>query len=375
MQRDGGVPVRDTATQLGRRMQRRVLRKVASTAAGQAMGLSKMLGFLDAPTPDDVFGFDLPLIGWAGATNGEPVRVRAVIEGIELCDLATSEARVDVSVRHPGIASMCGFNTRVRRPPLPDRDTYCMEVEAYTPTRREIVASVTVRWLPQDRVPHHRHDYRRTWESVVDSNVTARYAVAGFHGDEEWQRNGRISADTLIARLDIGPNDVVLEVGCGAGRVGTHLLSHCAKWIGADVSSAMLEAARAELGDRPNLELVQLDGSDLGPIADASVDRAYCTVVFMHLEEWDRFRYVQEMHRVLRPGGRIYVDNFDLMSDEGWDLFESTSRIPPEIRPLNVSKSSTALELRRYLQKAGFEDIELRPEGLFITASGRKPGA
>ena len=49
------------------------------------------------------------------------------------------------------------------------------------------------------------------------------------------------------------------------------------------------------------MELVEISGYDLSGVADASVDVVYCTVVFMHLESWDRYNYISEAFRVLRP--------------------------------------------------------------------------
>jgi hypothetical protein len=40
-----------------------------------------------------------------------------------------------------------------------------------------------------------------------------------------------------------------------------------------------------------------------------------------HLDEIDRWRYVQESFRVLRPGGRLFVDTIDIESNEGWGMF------------------------------------------------------
>jgi hypothetical protein len=42
--------------------------------------------------------------------------------------------------------------------------------------------------------------------------------------------------------------------------------------------------------------------------------------VFMHLEPWDQNNCVLEAFRVLRPKGRIYVDNINLCSDGGWGV-------------------------------------------------------
>ena len=108
------------------------------------------------------------------------------------------------------------------------------------------------------------------------------------------------------------------------------------------------------------------------PSKDASVDVAYCTGVFMHLDEWDRFRYVTEAFRVLRAGGRLYIDNFNLLSEEGWTLFESLCRLDPVARPANISKSSTPEELRLYATRAGFANVRVRTGGLWVSVFGEK---
>jgi ubiquinone/menaquinone biosynthesis C-methylase UbiE len=118
---------------------------------------------------------------------------------------------------------------------------------------------------------------------------------------------------------------------------------------------------------------VEVSGYDLAPIPSASVDVVYCTVVFMHLDEWDRFNYIAEGMRVLRPGGRMLVDNFNLQSDEGWRLFEELRRLDPRQRPSHISKSSTPQELYEYFRRAGFASIEQEQSGMWAVVWGRKP--
>ena len=56
--------------------------------------------------------------------------------------------------------------------------------------------------------------------------------------------------------------------------------------------------------------------------------RRLCTVVFMHLYEWDRYRYVQEAMRVLKPRGRCSFDTVDIASSHGWRVFIESSSHP-----------------------------------------------
>jgi ubiquinone/menaquinone biosynthesis C-methylase UbiE len=138
----------------------------------------------------------------------------------------------------------------------------------------------------------------------------------------------------------------------------------------------MLSHARDRLRALDNVELVELSGWDLAPIVSESLDVVYCTVVFMHLDEWERHSYVCEAMRVLRPGGRFYVYNFNLLSDPGWEFFMAMKENHhPLLRPPNISKSSTPDEIRTYLERAGFEEIVVSSgkQSLWLGAHARKP--
>jgi SAM-dependent methyltransferase len=135
----------------------------------------------------------------------------------------------------------------------------------------------------------------------------------------------------------------------------------------------MLDHARQALAGIPNVRLVQLDGKGLSGVATGSIDVVYCTTVFMHLDEWDRYRYCQEAYRVLKPAGRFYVDNHSLLSPDGWALFERLSKLPPIERPPHISKASTPEELQAYVVHAGFVDSRVRNGSMFVTVVARKP--
>jgi ubiquinone/menaquinone biosynthesis C-methylase UbiE len=226
-------------------------------------------------------------------------------------------------------------------------------------------------------VPRARHEYKAVWTEAAVSVEQARSAVAGEGSEASFWAGGAASCDVLLRTVGIKPEDVVLEIGCGVGRVGRSVAPLCREWIGCDVSPTMLEHAGTYLADLENVRLVETSGFDLAAIASESVDVVYCMVVFMHLDEWDRYSYVAEGMRVLAPGGRIYIDNFNLCSDEGWALFEQHRAISPEDRPPHVSKSSTPQELETYLRRAGFDAIslEMNSRDTWVRAFGQKPRA
>src|SRR4051812_45259376 len=101
-----------------------------------------------------------------------------------------------------------------------------------------IVEGMLGRWL-------RRSDYRQVWDWEARSARNARLVVAGTSEVADHEASGLATARDVIVETAISTGDVVLEIGCGVGRVGKHMATHCARWIGADVSGRMLEHARA----------------------------------------------------------------------------------------------------------------------------------
>ncbi len=230
------------------------------------------------------------------------------------------------------------------------------------------------RWRESTTALGERSAYKGVWDRQAKDSDVAWLAVAGHTDEATLDLTARGTIDILKATVGIGPNDVILEIGCGIGRVGKPLSQECLHWFGADISGAMLGHAAERLKGRPNTTLVELATVGLQEFPMDSLDLVYCTIVFMHLFEWDRYRYVQEAFRVLRPGGRCYFDNFPLDSEHGWKVFSESASYPLERRPAHLSMSSTREELRVYLTKAGFSDVAVRDlENGMIAATGRKP--
>jgi SAM-dependent methyltransferase len=220
--------------------------------------------------------------------------------------------------------------------------------------------------------PKSRNAYKSVWNDLSDTEDNAKLNISGYLDEDQYLATAQATKRILESTVGIRPDDEILEIGCGVGRVGAVIAPLCKHWIGCDVAGNMLKHAAKRLARHDNVSFIEISGTDLTPVPDQSVDMVYCTVVFMHLDEWDRFNYILEAYRVLRPAGRVFVDNFNLCSDEGWSVFEEHRAIRADQRPPHISKSSTPQELETYLRRAGFRSIMVEQSGTWVHCWGLK---
>jgi SAM-dependent methyltransferase len=114
----------------------------------------------------------------------------------------------------------------------------------------------------------------------------------------------------------------ILDAGCGPGLYAEELLARGAELVGIDASAAMVELARARLGDRARV--LQADLGERLPFADASFDLVVCALVIHHVD--DREACLREFFRVLEPAGRAVISTQHPTADwlrKGGSYFEA----------------------------------------------------
>jgi SAM-dependent methyltransferase len=182
-------------------------------------------------------------------------------------------------------------------------------------------------------------------------------------------RGPGMAEEVRIARLLLGlsPGDCVLDIACGPGnfsRAFAATVGESGLVVGLDASRTMLERGAADLrgSEIANLALVRGDATEL-PFLDDCFE-AVCCFAALHLFE-DPFAGLDEMARVLAPGGRIA-------------LMTSVQRqLGPRgpIKPLTERLSGIRVfgqeELVEALQERGFDDIHQRLSGLVQFVGGR----
>jgi SAM-dependent methyltransferase len=142
----------------------------------------------------------------------------------------------------------------------------------------------------------------------------------------------------------------VLEVGCGTGHWLSIMSEAGARVAGLDRSAGMLEKARAHV---PQAALALGSAAAL-PWPDAAFDRVVCINALHHFA--DKFAFVREAWRVLRPAGRLSIVGLEVQAVRRWciyDYFEGT-------RQLDEQRFPAAEQLCQWLSDSGFSNCECR---------------
>lgn len=142
--------------------------------------------------------------------------------------------------------------------------------------------------------------------------------------DQLWRR-------TVVRMAALRPNDRVLDMACGTGDL-TRAFARAgpARVVGGDYTPEMLEIARrkpAPKGAAP-IEYVDADATDL-PFEDESFD--VLTIAFGIRNVTDPATALREFDRVLSPGGRLLILEFDRprIAPIAWMSNLYTQRIMP----------------------------------------------
>lgn len=332
---------------------------------------------LDTPVVNQKVSEKVEVRGWIISNEKAPLSLSVLVNNKEISSIAVDRRREDVQQFH---------NLDLKNPLIGFHDTFSLdEIEKKTnslnksisirislPKKNFIYGPFPIQKVDSRLTARDRGGYKEAWNKEAENQNLAMLSVAGYADFNQFMKSGENTAKTITEALDILKTDSVLEIGCGTGRIGAALASKCQEWIGTDISEKMIEYAHENLKTLDNVRLTELKDVSLKDFQDSSVDKVYCSTVFMHLDEWDRYTYIEEALRILKPGGKAYFDNINLLGDIGWGIFKEMRFYDPADRPTNISKTSTPEELYSYLERAGFINIQSFPGSHYVAVSGSK---
>jgi SAM-dependent methyltransferase len=209
-----------------------------------------------------------------------------------------------------------------------------------------------------------------------------------FIGSGDFVQTGEAIKSQLIELGGLSPHHRILDVGCGIGRVAVPLTSYLIEsgsYEGFDIVRSAIKWCSRKISSRfPHFHFTHIDlRNDLYnlrtssqakdfvfPYENGEFDMVFLTSVFTHMLLADVENYLDQIHRVLKTGGRCFATFFimneearEFMKRSGKRLFETKLEhhylFHPRVKEANVAFDEDYLT-GQMIESKGFQLEQLR---------------
>jgi SAM-dependent methyltransferase len=255
------------------------------------------------------------IAGWSGSSRGGPTRL-TVRCGDRTLPVATTELGLSTPetaqfVPHLANAATAGFRLRVRG--VDGLDEVRGQLLRVTPVFGEEIGLDLMGVIAPMIEPPSPDEL-----ALVSQNLPVAFEFLAY-----FQELCGLARDARV-----------LEVGCGVGRMAfalAHHLSSSGSYDGFDVVQRFIEIAAQRFRSLPHFRFKHenvangefnpdgdISAANLSfPYPDGGFDFVFLTSVFTHIRPLEVQHYIDEIKRVLRPGGRCLATAF-LLDSEAW---------------------------------------------------------
>ncbi|KAK3370845.1 S-adenosyl-L-methionine-dependent methyltransferase [Lasiosphaeria ovina] len=223
--------------------------------------------------------------------------------------------------------------------------------------------------------------YLQAYYGSLESRIGYRLVLGGtrhfgfYEKENSWPvpigRALRAMEDKLFDALGLPAGSQVLDAGCGVGHVALHMARRGLRITGIDVVEHHIAKARQNVARSalpPGQVTVQkMDYHHLESVADGSLDGAYTMETFVHAT--DPEAVLAGFHRILRPGGRLVLFEYDHCDPGGRPDGDDAQAAAEALGYRDVVNKFAAMPtnqrshpgvFKRMLEDAGFGDVVVR---------------
>jgi len=167
-------------------------------------------------------------------------------------------------------------------------------------------------------------------ESAVNTSVcTARFSILS--------NSSACARPSLRLWKRYGSKPInALDYGCGSGNLTRHLIELGVNTVSADISQGFLALIERNFSQTDLSKVLELNGKDLSNVPSGQFDFAATYSVLHHVPDY--LHIVEELCRVVKPGGVIHIDH---------EVTESYFKRPKEYIEF-LKKARPAVNLKRY---------------------------
>jgi ubiquinone/menaquinone biosynthesis C-methylase UbiE len=142
-----------------------------------------------------------------------------------------------------------------------------------------------------------RHNWRKDGDEWVGQ---AKYLRQPY---DKW----KMSLVEHFIVPNVKPDSAVLEIAPGHGRWSKEIVDRCSALTLVDLSPSCIEHCKEIFASRDHVTYITNDGKSLPGVADGSIDFVWSYDSFVHMDKTTIGAYLDEIDRVLKPGGKAII--------------------------------------------------------------------
>ena len=173
-------------------------------------------------------------------------------------------------------------------------------------------------------ISHHYDLSNDFYELILDESMA--YS-SGFHATPEMTlaEAQRAKLDLICRKLGLEPGMRMLDIGSGWGSLTLHAAEHYGvRVVGVTLSGeqrdfVMKRATERGLHDRVDVSLRHFRDLEGAGVADGSIDAIASIEMGEHVGDEEYVVFTESIHRYLRPGGRVLIQQMSRSNDQPGD--------------------------------------------------------
>jgi ubiquinone/menaquinone biosynthesis C-methylase UbiE len=202
---------------------------------------------------------------------------------------------------------------------------------------------------------HFLRDYDRLVTGLLAIHRLDK-AMAIAVGGGDFEKIGATQR-ALLTYAGLTDGMSLVDFGCGSGRTAAALGRYGPRisYFGIDISRPLLEYAKSI---SPSEFRFTVNRTLTLPLPDQSTDMICAFSVFTHLKHTETYIYLNEINRILRPGGRLIFSFLEFASPRRWPIFTETVENERKGTPLHLNEFIDRSVIDLWASKLGFRRLQ-----------------